>query len=427
MKKIKILLLGILLIWPQQLFAAVETEFTPSISISETYDDNIDLDRTDEDKKDDWITSISPGITFNVTSQKNSFSLNYSPSFVRYNEMDENDTTRHAFSFSSNIGLSQHLEFNISDTYLKSEEPIEEMEDIISVRETRNEYRRNSGDANIRFNFGASSMFELGYRHSWLENDDDAIDDGTISDSYASYTYWFNVKHGLEINAGYTKAEFSRDNGADPGDNYSGFTEGIGYRYRSNPNSTFSMDFAFTDRDFEENATDEDDTTDYEVYTGMMGYEKNISEDMSYNISAGYFTRQNDMDEDDNGFNADISLTKNFSRGSFALSGRSGWGEAYLESERRGFTKYQSVTSTFNYQVTENLSNNVSFTYRQDKDESSRKSKSLRTGYGWRWTFSRYYSMSLDYTCAVRDDDEPTGDYLVNRVMFSLRWRKPFR
>ncbi len=417
--KIIISIIGLMLLASHQLFAAHETVFTPSVSISETYDDNIDLDNTDEIS--DWMTALTLGLNLNISSQKNSFILNYSPSFVRYKDRDENDTTRHALSFSSNMAVSQHFDFIISDTYLKSDDPLEDTADIIGVRNTRNTYQRNSGDANIRFTFGPSNLFILGYRHSWLENDDVTIDDGTIADPYASYSYWFNVKHGIELNGGYTEADFSRDDNTPPEDDYSGFTEGIGYRYRPDTRSTVSVDFDFTSRDFE------GDTTDYEVYEGTVGYAKNISENISYNISAGYFIRQNDLDEDDGGFNADISLTKDINRGSFTFSGRSGWGEAYLESERRGFTKFQSVTSAFNYQVTENLSNNVSLTYRQDKDESSRKSKSLRAGYGWSWSFLRYYSMSLNYTCAVRDDDMDADDYLVNRVMFSLRWSKPYR
>jgi hypothetical protein len=415
-----------MLLIPQQLFAAFETEFTPSLSISETYDDNIDLDNTDE--IDDWMTSISPGITLNIISQKNNFSLNYSPSFVRYKDYDENDTTRHALSFSSNMALSQHVNFNISDRYIKSDDPLEDTEDIIGVRETRNTYQRNNVDANIKFTFGASSDFTLGFSHSWLENDDDTIDDGTISDPYASYTYWFNVKHGLEINAGYTKAEFTRDDGLPPDDDYSGFTEGIGYRYRFDQHSVLSVDFDFTDREFESSMPGYGTSTpDYEVYEGTIGYEKSISENMSWNISTGYFIRQDDLDEDDGGFIADISLTKNSNRSSFNLSGRSGWGEASLDSERRGFTKYQSVASSFRYQITENISNNVSVSYRQDKDESSRKSKTIRAGFGCSWTFLRYYSMSLDYSHAVRDDDREIQEYKDNRVMLSIRWSKPYR
>jgi hypothetical protein len=71
--------------------------------------------------------------------------------------------------------------------------------------------------------------------------------------------------------------------------------------------------------------------------------------------------------------------------------------------------------------------NNLSLSYRQDKDEDSRKSKTVEAGYGWSWAFLRYYSMSLNYTCSVRDDDFDIDDYLVNRVMFSLRWSRPYR
>ena len=417
--KIIVSVIGLMLLVSQQLFASYETVFTPSLSASETYDDNIDLDNTDETS--DWLTAVTLGLDLNILSQKSSFIFNYSPSIVRYKDNDENDTTRHSLSLLSDITMSQHLEFNISDRYLKSDDPLEDTIDIIGVRRTRNTYQRNNGDANFRYTLGPSSLFVLGYRNSWLKNDDKSIDDGNISDPYASYSYWFNVKHGIELDAGYTSADFSRDDGIAPQDDYSGFSEGIGYRYRFDSHSTLLIDFDFTNRDFE------GDTTDYEIYEGTVGYEKNVSEDMSYNISAGYFVRQDDFDENDGGFNADISITKNINRGSFTFSGRSGWNEAYLESESRGFTKFQSVTSSFNYQVTENLSNNVSLSYRQDKDDTSRKTKSLRAGYGWNWRFLRYYSMSLEYTCAVRDDDFDSGDYLDNRVMFSLRWSKPYR
>jgi hypothetical protein len=408
-------------------FASYQVEFTPSLSLDTQYDDNIYLYNANEES--DWITSLSPGIIFNITSQKNSLSLNYSPSIVRYKERDDNDTTRHLASLSFNQSLSQRLEFNISDTYIKSEDPIEGTEGIISVRTTRSTYYRNSAEANIRYNFGSANLFELGYRHSLLENDDPTIDDGTIEDPYASYLYWFNTKHGLELNAGYTKADFSRDGALFPDDDslpeddYTGLTQGIGYRYRYNPNSTVFMHYDFTNRDFK------GDTTDYEVYEGTLGLEKNISQDVSYNVSAGYFLRKNDLDESDGGLNADISITKTFNRGSFNISGRSGWDEAYLEAENRGFTKYQSITSSFNYRATENLSNNISVSYRQDKDETeiSRKSKTVSAGYGWSWSFLRYYSMSLDYTCFVRDDYIDTDDYLVNRVMFRLRWSRPYR
>ncbi|MGD9157960.1 MAG: outer membrane beta-barrel protein [Desulfobacteraceae bacterium] len=422
-RKQLILVFITLFLVPQTLFASYQVEVTPSLTLSELYDDNIYLDNLN--KQDDWITSISPGLNLDISSQKNNFILNYSPSIVRYKERDDNDTVRHALTMSLDSAISQHLELNISDTFLRSEEPIEETQGIIGIRATRNTYIRNNGDASIRYTFGSSNSFLIGSGYSYLDNEDLTIDDGTIIDPYASYSYWFNMNHGLELSGGYTNAEFSRDDDSQPGNDYTGSMQGIGYRYRANPRSTLLIDFSLTSRDFDSSTTDYE--VDYGVYEGTIGCEKNISEDFSYSVSAGYFTRQDDTEDDDNGFNFDISLTKNFERGSFSLNGRSGWGEAYLESERRGFTKNQSITSSYNYQVTENISNNASISYRQDKDEAARKSKSIEARYGWSLSLFRYYLVSLDYTCAVRDDDLDSDDYLVNRVMFSLRWSRPYR
>ena len=418
-KKQIMIILVILLLVPQALWARYQIEITPSLRLSELYDDNIYLNNTDE--INDWITSITPGLNLNIFSQKNNFIFNYSPSIVRYKNKDENNTVRQALMFSFNSAVSQRFEFNISDTFLRSEDPLDDTNDIVGVRKTRNIYRRNNGNAGIRYTFGSSNTFMLGVRHAYLKNQDINIDNGTIIDPYAGYTYWFNVKHGLEITAGYTKADFSRDGNTPPGDDYSGFNEGVGYRYRFDPHSTFFVSYDFTTRDFKGN------TTDYEVYDGTIGFEKNVSEDMSYNISIGYFIWQNDMDVDDDGFSADISLTKKINRGSFNFSGRSGWSEAYLEAERRGFTKYRQLSSIFNYQVMEKLSNFVSVSYRQDKDNNNRVSKTITVNYGWDWNFFRNYSMSLDYSCSTRDDDLNTDDYMVNRVMFILRWSRPYR
>ncbi len=62
-------------------FAGYQVEITPSLSLGSLYDDNIDLENTNEES--DWIFTVTPGVVFNATSQKSNFSLNYSPSIVR--------------------------------------------------------------------------------------------------------------------------------------------------------------------------------------------------------------------------------------------------------------------------------------------------------------------------------------------------------
>ncbi len=420
-KIIKILLIGIILFQPLHVSANYKTRFTPSISVSETYDDNVDLENTNE--KSDWITSISPGFSLDVYSQNNNLMLKYSPSIVRYKDEDDNNTVRHSGSISFNEALSKNLLFKLSDSYIKSEDPLEDTQGIIGVRDTRNTYQRNNWASSISYTFGPSNSFILGYSHSWLENDDVTLDDGKIFDPYTSIEYWFSQKHGMEINFGYTDAEFSRDDSGIPDDNYSGGTSGIKYLYRIDSHSTFTVKYDYTCRNFTGLKNEED----YMVHESSLGFDKQISKDLSYSFSGGYFIQNRDYSDDGKGAIFDFSLHKEINRGSLEISANGGWDEITLEAERKGFTKYQQLMANFNYQVTKNINTYSRMSYRQDKDSISHKSKTVRVTYGWRWLFSKYYSAILEYSCATRDDYDIDDDYNVNRVKIGIEWRQPYK
>ena len=69
-------------------FAQFHYDLTPSISVSETYDDNIYLN--DSNEKSDYITAVTPGLSLNILSQNTQLELSYAPTFVRYDDEDEN-------------------------------------------------------------------------------------------------------------------------------------------------------------------------------------------------------------------------------------------------------------------------------------------------------------------------------------------------
>ena len=85
------------------------------------------------------------------------------------------------------------------------------------------------------------------------------------------------------------------------------------------------------------------------------------------------------------------------------------------------------MDSQFNYQLMEKLSNYAGLSYMQDKDAAGRMSKNYRANYGWRLSFLRWFSLSLDYSFSNRDDDLDTEDYKVNRVMMTLTASKLYK
>ncbi len=407
------------LLYPRPSFSQTQIELTPSVSVSEVYDDNIDLDADNE--KSDYITTVSPGLELHVLSEKTDFGLSYAPTFVWYKDYDDNNTTRHSGALTLLQELSEHWRFELSDTYIKSEEPLEETEGITGFRRTRNTYQRNRGNAAFYYTFGPDNVLNFGYRHYWLENDDLMLDDSTEQSPYASMTYWFNTRNGLELSYSYTTVDFSRDDNFPLDDDYDGHAPGIRYLRRFSPHTTGFVGYTYTTRDFD------GVTEDYDVHDGSVGIEHAFSPDLSLSADVGYFVRKKEFSDEDEGPTFHASLIKRFERGTLDLEGDGGWDETYMDAEDRGFTKFWSVLAHFEYRLLESLNTYVGGSYRWEEDDLDLISKTWRGNCGLSWDFHRWFSLALDYTYANRDDDMEADDYKVNRVMLRLTGSRLFR
>lgn len=403
-------------LFPVTARAQVIYEFTPRISMSEVYEDNIYLDAIDE--KSDYLTTASPGVNLTIRSRNNFISLDYSPTWVWYDTYNQNDTVRHSGNLSLGYNLTEHVKFDLTNTYLKSEEPLEETEEIEGVRRTRNTYRRNTGSASFQYRFGQEDSLIMGYKNSLLKNEDVTLDNGTIQNPFVTLLYWVNVKNGFEFTYEFTRAIFWRDDESIAGDDYDGHTGGLRYVYRFSPHTKGSIGYTFTNRDFE------GVSEDYEIHEGTLGFEHAFSPSLSIQLESGIFTQDNDWSDDETGYSYNASLAKRFKRGSFTLGGRGGWDEAYLDSERRGFTKYRSAHSRLEYTFIQRLKGHAGGSFRHDRDGENREWETWRGNCGLSLEFLRWFSLSLDYTYAQRDDDVGEYDYTDNRVMLTLTGRK---
>ncbi|MCD4717750.1 MAG: outer membrane beta-barrel protein [Desulfobacterales bacterium] len=400
-------------------FAEYHFDFTPSISVSEVYDDNLYLSSTNE--KSDYITTVTPGFNLNVVSEKSHLELSYAPGFVWYDKEDQNDTVRHSGTLVFGQDLTQHLKFDLTDTYIKSEDPLEDTEDIEGIRNTRNTYQRNTALISLRYLFGPENSLTVDYRQSDLENDDKTLDDGRTQVPSAKMIYWFNVKNGLELNYGYTKADFWRDDNSIAGDDYDGNSAGIRYIHRFSPHTKGSIGYDFETRDFDGLSED------YDVHTGSVGFDHEFSPDLSLTVGGGYFIQKSDRSDDENGYTYNASLVKRFERGSISVGGNGGWDENYLDAERRGFSRYWGANANCDYQILEALNGYVGGSYRTDKEANSEKRETWRGNCGLRWAYLRWFSLSLDYSHAVRDGGNDIDGYQDNRLMLILNASKLYR
>jgi hypothetical protein len=438
---VKPLLFSLLLLTlPSFVGAQMHYEVTPSISVSETYDDNIDL--TKENKKSDYITEVSPGITLNMRSEKSNLALTYAPGFVWYAKNDGNNTVRQSGSLAYQQAVAEKLSFDFSDTYLRSEDPLEQTEGITSVRRTRNPYQRNSARASMSYLLGLESRLTAGYRNDLLINEDPAIDDSMTHNPFADLAYWFNNTHGMGLSYAYTQVDSSQDeeatalqrlgSGSLLESDYSSHAPGVRYLHRFSPVATGFVGYTLTTTTFDTGLRE-----DYDVHHGTVGLDKQFSAKTSLAASVGYFVRDGERSGTDGAPSYSVALTQRFQRGSFVVGGDGGWREQSMEAENRGFVEYYSGFARVNYQFLEALSGYVGITYYQDKDRLDGTRKTWRSNCGLRWGFHRYLSLGLEYTYANessngitllgREFDAVGNDYDTNRVMLTLTGSKPYR
>jgi hypothetical protein len=419
--KVLVLIISMFFLFPPICFGQYQYEFTPSVSVSGEYDDNIFLSRDNE--VDDYIARATPRLALSILSQHTDLSLSYAPSFVRYDENDDLDTTRHLGNVTWGQEVSQHLRFNLTDTYIQSEDPLEDEFDPQGIRRTRNEYWVNIGRASMGYVFGAENSLNVGYGRQDRENDDITLDDSTVQTPFAGLTYWFNVKNGLELNYTYTDVDYSRDDDLPASGDYEGHNAGIRYIRRFSPHTSGYIGYAYTIRDSDEGLTEE-----YGVHDVNAGLEHAFSPQYAISASAGYFIQVNDITENQDGPTFELALTRNFARGSLAIGGEGGWQEVYLSRGlQSGFTQYYGGYARITYQILEPVSIFAGGSYRHDKDDLNVRSDVLQANGGFTWTFLRWFSLTVTYNYADRNDDIESAEYTDNRVTATLTAAKPFR
>ena len=312
------------------------------------------------------------------------------------------------------------MRFDLTETYYRGEEPLERNVAVQGIRNTRDQYWRNTVDAGLEISFGPQNTLKFGYNHGYLKNEDPDIHDGRTQTPSAVLAYWFNTKNGVELNYNYTKSDYWEDPLTDrpARDDYTGDASGIRYIHQYNPQTSFFVSYDFSTRDFD------GPREDYEVHAGSVGFDHSFSPQTSLSLSGGYFSQDRDLAEGEDGSVYDASLTRRFERGSFTIGGSGGWYESELDAENRGFTRYNSGNLSIDYQVSEPLSFYVGGSYRIDQDDTSREWSTLRGNMGITWTFLQHFSLQLDYSYSERDDDVVAFDYSSNRIMLILRASK---
>ena len=402
------------ILWPQNGHAAME--ITPRVSAGAEYTDNVRL--TPENTDTDIITTVTPGITLEVSGKPAGLTLDYDPSYVSYADGTYEDYWRHLASGLVWWQPVKSTRVELSDTYLKTEDPISD--DDLTVRRTRNPYTRNTAAARVDHQFGGDNRAYVDGQYILLENQDPSIEDSDVFIGSAGVAHWFNDRWGVDVNGGYSRAEY------EVSEDFSAVVGGLQLNHRFNRHFTGYVGYAHTYFDYD------DDGDDFQIYDGAIGFDYAINKSMDLGMSVHYFVRDFEDSQDQSETPVNINFSKRFRHGSISLDGEGGYNYTTTSAENLGYYIFYQAGLSADYDFTRRLTGDVNalYAYRDYKDTlPERKDDVFRAGCGLSFQLLQWLSMRAGYLYRVLDSTDEVNNYRENRVslLFTVQPPQPYR
>ena len=417
-KKLMLSAAVLFILWPLDGHAAVL--ITPRVSAGVEYTDNFFLtnDNPGSEKESEWITAISPGITVDFTGRNADLSLSYDPIYTMYDKYSDRNYWSHAAGLIGTWRTTRYLNMELTHDYLKTEDPIDE--DDLTIRRGRNPYTRNTTGARIDYQFGADNTAYVDGLYSFLENEDPTIEDSKRFGGSAGIIYWFNIRWGVDLGAEIYRAEYEES------DDFEDTAGRIRLNYRFNPHFTGFAAYRQTGHQFD------DETNDYKIYDGSIGFEYEINPTTDLSVEVHYFVRDFDETQDEAETPVNFAFTKRFQRGSISLTGEGGYDRTTVSAENLGYYIYYGAALAADYEFNRRLSGDIlaGWTYRDYKDEiPPRDDNVYRAGCGLSIQILRWLSARLGYTYRAVESNIEENDYVENRgsLLFTIEPPQPYR
>lgn len=394
------------------------SRFRPRISVMEEYTDNLDLTATN--KREDFITTVYPGLSFSVTDEKEpkfGLDLDYLLGLVFYARNSQDNYISHTGTLNTWYTFGRNLTLRVWDSVVRSEEPEERLTTIqpqpgmyyLGVERQRSIYVRNVFEPSLVYQFGREDRFSVTYRNNYYQNESPTIEDSRANSVTPQLTYWFNVHNGITLEYGFTSAEFeiSPD-----------FIENRArarYTYRFNPRTSIFGEYTFDTYDYASPGID------FTVHSPSIGITHAFTPTLSGRAQAGYFRRIPDQGKATDGLTVDLGLTQRSKRTTYDLTLQGGYTYDFITAENLGFTKYYRAIGNISYQLAARVSTSLVGSVERDEFiDSDRRDWLWRVGGDISYQVLKWLSASLGVSYRDNNSNQNTFDYQEFRATVRL-------
>ena len=388
---------------------AVEPGFHPYISIEEEYNDNINLTVTN--KKDDFITTVKPGLKYTNMDKVSGVDLDYNLGLVYYGKETDNKYVSHNGSLSAKYLTKEHFNFYFKESFIRSDEQREreyftttaENKYVLSTRTERSIYWRNVVAPTIEYQFGADNRLGLNYRNNIYRTESTVGQDSQEDYINPFFDYWFNQKNGIHLEYGYTIGNFKQS------PDMTGHMAKGRYTNRISPQSSIFAEYTFTQRNFDP------PSTDYDIHEPSVGITYAFSPTFNASAQVGYFWKETEIGNKTDGPSYKASIANLDVRTTYILSLQGGYTEDYFTSENLGFNRYHRLTGSITHYLEKRTSVGVSGNVERAEFDQERKD--------WIWGASgtlshsplKWLTLALEISHRERNSNIDANDYTENR------------
>jgi len=415
--------------WAEMEVEDLLSHIKPYITIEEEYNDNINL--TARNKKEDFITTISPGLKFSTlpkspvtgefrktptAEEKFGLDLDFRAGLAFYAKQEDYNYLSLNGRLNAWYSPTRELTFRLWDYLTRSNDiretdysPIAiEGQTLISRTIRRVVYIRNVFEPSVQYQFGKYNFFSLSYRNNIYNIQSRTAQDSVENSFNPKITYWFDIRNGVSFDYTLTLGDFERS--AD----LVGHSIGGRYTYRFDPRTSVFADYTFLNRDFDSGSND------YKVHRPNIGIEHAISPYLSGRAQIGYFRQKPDRGSSTGGLFYDLFLSQREQMTTYTISFQGGYTEEYFTAENPGFIKTHRLIGTVSHRLLEKLTVGARGSYERAKYIEGEKDRIWALSINGSYQVMRWLSLSLDLSHRENDSNIRERDYSEYRGIFRI-------
>jgi hypothetical protein len=391
------------------------SKFHPYISISEEFNDNLNLSSTN--KKDDFITTVQPGLKFSNMDKTSGIDLDYNLGLVFYSKESQRNYISHNASLNAKYMTAEHINFYLKESFTRSDEPREResfstTEDnryVLATETQRAVYWRNVVAPTIEYQFGPENRLGVNYRNNLYQTESTGAENSQENYVNPFFSYWFDRQNGIYLEYGYTRGDF------DKSPDFNGHRANARYTNRFSAKSSAFAEHTYTNRSYTTSSLD------YDVNEPSVGLTFALTPTLTASAQVGYFWKEPKTGARKDGVSYKGEIANVDPRTSYRLSLQGGYTEDVFTSENLGFNRYHRATAFVTHKLERRLSVGCNGSVERAEFENPDRSDTI-LGIGANVSYMplKWLTLSLEASHRNRDSNVNTFDYTENRGIFRI-------